>query len=33
MNINYGLQYFEAQYLNIKRKIFVEKYLDDNIFD
>jgi len=33
MNINYGLQYFEAQYLNIKRKIFVEKYLADNIFD
>ena len=33
MGINYGLQHFEAQYLNIKRKIFVEKYLSDNIFD
>ena len=33
MSINYGLQYFEAQYLNIKRKIFAEKYLDDNIYD
>ena len=33
MKINYGLQQFEYQYLNVKRKIFAEKYLDDNIID
>lgn len=31
MKINYGLENFEYQYINIKRKIFVEKYLMDNI--
>ena len=33
MNINYGLKRFEYQYLNVKKKIFAEKYLDDNIID
>lgn len=33
MNINYGLKFFEYQYINIKKKIFAEKYLDDNIID
>lgn len=33
MNINYGLQGFEYQYMNVKKKIFAEKYLDDNIID
>ena len=33
MNINYGLQGFEYQYLNVKKKIFAEKFLDDNIID
>ena len=33
MNINYGLASFEYQYINIKRKIFAEKYLTDDIID
>ena len=33
MNINYGLLGFEYQYLNVKRKIFAEKYLTDDIID
>ena len=33
MKINYGLFGFEYQYMNIKRKIFTEKYLDDDIID
>ena len=33
MKINFGLQTFEYQYININRKIFVEKYLCDNIND
>ena len=33
MNINYGLSNFEYQYINIKRKIFAEKYLLDNIIN
>ena len=33
LEINYGLKTFEYQYLNIKKKIFAEKYLADNIID
>lgn len=33
MNVNYGLKHFEFQYINIKKKIFAEKYLCDNILD
>ena len=33
MKKNYGLENFEFQYLNIKRKIFAEKFLIDNIND
>jgi hypothetical protein len=33
MEINYGLIGFEFQYLNVKRKIFAEKYLMDDILD
>ena len=33
MNTNYGLNSFEYQYINIKKKIFAEKYLCDNIKD
>ena len=33
MDINYGLNNFEYQYINVKRKIFAEKYLLDNISD
>ena len=33
MKINYGLLKFEYQYINVKRKIFAEKYLVDNIID
>ena len=33
MNVNYGLLRFEYQYLNVKKKIFAEKYLTDNIID
>ena len=33
ININYGLLRFEYQYLNVKKKIFVEKYLADDIID
>ena len=33
MQINYGFVTFEYQYLNIKRKIFVEKFLDDDIIN
>ena len=33
MNTNYGLQKFEYQYIKIKKKIFAEKYLCDNIKD
>ena len=29
--INYGLEGFEYQYLNVKKKFFAEKYLSDNI--
>jgi len=32
-NINYGLVGFEYQYLNIKRKLFAEKYLCDDAKD
>lgn len=31
--LNYGLRNFEYQYINIKRKIYAEKYLLDNIND
>ena len=31
MNINYGLENFEYQYINVKKKIFAEKYLCDGI--
>ena len=33
MNINYGLQNFEYQYLNVERKIFAEKYLEKDIIN
>ena len=33
MNINYGLNTFEYQYINVKKKVFAEKYLVDNILD
>lgn len=33
MKINYGLASFEFQYINVKRKIFAEKYLLDEIND
>ena len=33
LKMNYGLRNFEYQYINIKRKIFAEKYLVDNIND
>ena len=33
MKINYGLSNYEYQYINIKRKIFAEKYLQDNIIN
>lgn len=33
MNLNYGLIYFEFQYININKKIFAEQYLLDNIND
>lgn len=33
LNINYGLENFEYQYININRKIFAEEYLLDNIID
>ena len=33
MNINYGLLKFEYQYLNIKRKIFAEKFLEKEIIN
>jgi hypothetical protein len=31
LNINYGLKTFEYQYINIKRKIFAEQFLDKEI--
>jgi len=31
MNINYGLMNFEYQYINVKKKIFAEEYLGDDI--
>ena len=33
LNINYGLQSFEYQYINIKRKIFAEEFLDKEIIN
>ena len=33
MNTNYGFNSFEYQYIKIKKKIFAEKYLCDNIID
>ena len=33
MNINYGLLRFEYQYLNVKKKVFAEKFLSDDIID
>ena len=33
MNMNYGLINFEYQYMNVNKKIFVEKYLGDGIVD
>ena len=33
MNINYGLQSFEYQYLNVKRKVFAEAFLDNEIIN
>ena len=33
MNINYGLLRFEYQYLNVKRRIFAEKFLERNIIN
>ena len=33
MNFNYGLFSFEYQYLNVKRKVFAEKFLDKEIIN
>ena len=33
MNINYGLKSFEYQYINIKRRIFAEPFLDKEIIN
>ena len=33
MKINYGLANYEYQYINVKRKIFAEKYLQNNIIN
>ena len=33
MDINYGVSGFEYQYLNIKKRIFAEKFLDKNIIN
>ena len=33
LQINYGIENFEYQYINIKKKVFAEKYLTDNIID
>lgn len=33
LNINYGLDNFESQYINVKKKVFAEEYLGDNLFD
>lgn len=33
MNINYGLLRFEYQYLKVKKKVFAEKFLSDDIID
>ena len=33
MNINYGLYRFEYQYLNVKRKVFAEQFLDKEIIN
>lgn len=33
MNVNYGLKNFEYQYIKVKKKIFAEKYLCDDILD
>ena len=33
MNINYGLFSFEYQYLNVKRKVFAEKFLENDIIN
>ena len=33
LNTNFGFKNFEYQYINIKRKIFAEKYLSDDIVD
>ena len=32
-NINYGIENFEYQYINVKRKFYAEKYLCDDIND
>jgi len=31
LKINYGLRNFEYVYMNVKRKIFAEEYLSDNM--
>ena len=33
MNINYGILRFEYQYMNIKKKVFAEKYLEEEIIN
>ena len=33
LNINYGLLNFEYQYLNVKRKVFAEQYLENDIIN
>lgn len=33
MNINYGLLSFEYQYLNVKKQVFAEKFLEDDIIN
>ena len=33
MKMNYGLIWFEYQYINVRRKVFAEKFLDNDIID
>lgn len=33
MDVNYGLLMFEYQYLNVKKKVFVEQFLEDEIIN
>ena len=33
MKMNYGLIWFEYQYINVRKKVFAEKFLDNDIID